>query len=725
MNLQKILRPLVLGLLFLIPIFPLIVANSMFFPFITGKAFFFRIVVELAFSGWIILAFLDAKYRPKFTPITAAVTLFAVVTLIADLIGVNPLRSIWSNFERMEGWLVIAHLWMFFMTIVHMFRSDAEGHRMWHRWLNFSIAVASVVAIYGFAQLFGLAAIHQGSSRIDASLGNAAYMAVYMVIHAFLAAYMFFAIRGKRIPQGVFPHYGYGVLALVFSFMVFQTSTRGTILALIGAVALSLFLYAIVGRKESTKHRSIALGIIGVMIVIGGIFWANRDAAFVKNNEVLNRLASISLNESKTQARGYIWPMALTGFQERPILGWGQENFNYIFNANYNPQMWGQEQWFDRAHNVYLDWLTASGALGLLVYLSLYVLAFMAIWRSVLTLREKCAFTGLIAAYAVHNVFVFDNLASYVLFFSVLGFLASLREGKHIKLFGTKPVRVDAVEYIVAPVVLVLLVGGMYLLNIRPIQANTSLIAALQACQSNPQVSLFADALAYNQYMANQEIREQLLGCSGNVIGSALPLTLKQEFLTFTSTQLEKQVAVTPNDTRVYVFAGSFYNAIGQPQIAGPFLEKAAELSPNKQSVELQLVNSYVNQGKIDESLAILKRLFEITPLHPGVREAYIKVLIVAGREVEARQMFSDSDIFESESVAQIYTGLKKYPQAIAIYEKLIAANLKDIQLRARFVQMLAQAEMKTRAIQELRKIIVEFPEVKAEAEALIKQIEG
>ena len=141
MNLQKTLRYISLGALFLVPIFPLLVANSFFFPFITGKAFYFRILVELAFSSWVILAFLDAKYRPKFSPLTTVVTLFAVIALIADLMGVAPIRSIWSNFERMEGWLVVAHLWMFYMVAAHVFGAGEEAKRMWHRWLNVSLVV--------------------------------------------------------------------------------------------------------------------------------------------------------------------------------------------------------------------------------------------------------------------------------------------------------------------------------------------------------------------------------------------------------------------------------------------------------------------------------------------------------------------------------------------------------------------------------------------------------
>ncbi|MCX6719383.1 MAG: O-antigen ligase family protein, partial [Candidatus Taylorbacteria bacterium] len=499
---KSITRYISLTALFLIPIFPLIVANNFFFPFITGKAFYFRILVEIAFASWMILAFLDAKYRPRLNSLTIGVTVFALVTLAADLLGVNPIRSIWSNFERMEGWITVVHLWMFFIATTSLFGNSSAGSeeskRMWRRYLNFELAIAFIVACYGLFQLFGWAAIHQGSTRIDASLGNAAYMAVYMLINSGLAVYLFVITRmkskyGEVIFGSTFLQWIYGILAVLFAFEVFETSTRGTILGLFGGIMLALFLYMVLGKDGSKsltmnvprKSKWISAGIIGFMILLGLVLWLNRSSSFVQSHEVLNRLANISWSESQGQARNYIWPMAITGWSQKPILGWGQENFNYIFNANYNPKMWSQEQWFDRAHSVYLDWLTASGIVGLLAYLALYVLLLRAIWKNDFSLIEKCVLTGLVAGYAIHNIFVFDNLASYVLFFMLLGFSTSFKanDGQdEVRIIGgEREFSSEMVEYIVAPICIVVLIAGIYFLNVRVIQANINLIGALQS----------------------------------------------------------------------------------------------------------------------------------------------------------------------------------------------------------------------------------------------------
>ncbi len=738
MSLKKTSYYISLISIFLIPIFPLIVANTYFFPFITGKAFLFRFLVEIAFASWVILAFADAKYRPKLTPLMIGVSVFALVALIADLLGVNPLRSIWSNFERMEGWLVIIHLWAFFMVATNIFGSDENGKRMWHKWINTSLFIAFIVAVYGVIQLFGWTAIHQGSTRIDASLGNAAYMAVYLMIHTFLASYLFIVNRTeinlmkaqkRLIPtSNAVKFWVYGVITILFAYLVFETQTRGTILGLIGGIMIALVLYAIFAKGESNKSRWISVSIILVMLIAGGIFWSNKDSQFVKNNEILNRMASISISDVKTQARGYIWPMAINGALERPIFGWGQENFNYIFNKDYNPKMWAQEQWFDRAHSVYLDWFVAGGFVGLISYLSLYVLFLFAVWKSRLTIAEKSVLTGLLAGYAIHNIFVFDNLASYVLFFAMLGFADSLKEGKEIKMLGTNSLSSDAVEYVILPIVAVLLVASLYFVNYRVITANTRLIVALSGCSGNvpPDVTLFENALAVNSYTANQEIREQLLSCAGAVVAAPqIPGPIKQAFFQLANNQIDAQKTATPDDARIYVLGGSFMNNVGQVALAVPFLEKAHELSPAKQSIILPLASDYINSGKKDEALILLKTAYDSAPDNTNVRNMYAMALVIAGKETESRKMFdNDPAIFESQQMAQIYGSLKQYPKAIVLYKKLIEANPTDVDLRAQLAQMQFMSGQISASVATLKAIEKDHPELKEQIDAAIKQVQ-
>jgi Flp pilus assembly protein TadD len=491
-------------------------------------------------------------------------------------------------------------------------------------------------------------------------------------------------------------------------------------------------LYAIFGKKESKRSRYISGGFILLIIILGIVFWTNKDSSFVKNNQVLNRLATISINDVKTQARGYIWPVAINGALERPILGWGQENFNYIFNANYNPAMYAQEQWFDRAHSVFLDWFVATGFVGLIAYLALYVLLLIKVWKSSLTLAEKSVLTGLTAGYAIHNIFVFDNLASYIMFFAILAFADSQssknRRKEETVIFGSRLVHKDAIEYVVVPIVIVCFVLVIYFVQYRVVKANTRLIDALVACSGGgtPSAELYEKALDVGAYTANQETREQLLSCAVRVIGAPqAPGPMKQAFFTSAMNEIQNQVAITPKDARIYTLGGSLMNNIGQFTEALPLLEKAQELSPKKQSIIFELVTSYINlNSNLDKAVALAKSAYESAPEYFQAKFAYATTLVTAGKEKEARELFKDDpSIFSSTQMAQAYFLRKEYWKAIEIYKTLVKENPGEINYQAQLAQIQYTAGQKYEATATLRALAKEKPELKDQIEAAIKQM--
>ena len=179
---------------------------------------------------------------------------------------------------------------------------------------------------------------------------------------------------------------------------------------------------------------------LSVIVLAVGSLATFKESSFIKSHDLLARFSQLATFDkagleqfATTQGKGRfaIWSIAYEGFKERPILGWGQDNFNYVFNKYYDPKIYDQEQWFDRAHNVFFDWLIAGGILGLLSYLALFVTAIVAIWRSrahekdlYFLFSDKVLLTALLIAYFIHNLFVFDSITSYILFFGVLAFVS-------------------------------------------------------------------------------------------------------------------------------------------------------------------------------------------------------------------------------------------------------------------------------------------------------------
>src|SRR3989344_5227538 len=477
MVIEKTLRWIVLGGVFALPFIVFIVAQTLFFPFITGKNFTFRIIVEIITGAWLALALTNPSYRPKRSWLLGAFALFVLVVALADVFGVYPSKSFWSNYERMDGWVTLAHLLAYFIAASSILNTEKLWKAFWH----VSLAVSAMVGLYGLLQVAGIVSLNPGFSsvyRIDATFGNPIYLAVYMLFHIGIAAILWTRAwhtraRGLRSLSIL-----YGSIIALDTLILFLTGTRGTMLGLIGGVVLSVLLVALTSRES----RRITISMFVGVVVLGGAFFLVREQAWVQKVSFLQRLATISLDDSTTRARFMNWGMAWEGFKERPLLGWGQENYAIVFDKYYNPRMYGQEQWFDRVHNVVFDWLVAAGILGLLSYLSLFAFALITLWKSDAFISyERSILTGLLAAYFFHNLFVFDNISSYLLFATVLAYIAS-RGAKDAPTVPLPSVPANLLPVTVA-VAVILVWGVAWYVNAQPLAATRVLIKALQPQQ--------------------------------------------------------------------------------------------------------------------------------------------------------------------------------------------------------------------------------------------------
>src|SRR3989344_1479925 len=415
MSTNNWLRNLVFIGIFAVPFIPFVVSGSLLFPFITGKAFIYRVLVEIVFVLWFALAVRDADYRPRSSWIMKATGAFMVVVLLADIFALDSFKAFWSNYERMEGFVALAHHFLFFLVAASMMRTK----NIWNKFLATNVGASIIMVIYAFLQLAGKITINQGGVRVDGTFGNATYLAIYMVFNIFFAGLLFTQWKNKTA------RYLLGAIALLDIVVLYFTATRGAILGAVGGAFIT-FVYLAIKAEKGDKIRKLAMTFVVLLIVGAGTFWSIRNTALVQKSPVLNRFANVSLEEVRSQGRYFVWPMAWHGFIERPILGWGQEGFNHVFAANYNPKMYNQEPWFDRTHNIVLDWMINAGALGIISYLLIFVAMLYSIGKASdanMTKAEKGILYGLVAAYIFHNLFVFDQIGSYILFFSLLAFL--------------------------------------------------------------------------------------------------------------------------------------------------------------------------------------------------------------------------------------------------------------------------------------------------------------
>jgi tetratricopeptide (TPR) repeat protein len=293
------------------------------------------------------------------------------------------------------------------------------------------------------------------------------------------------------------------------------------------------------------------------------------------------------------------------------------------------------------------------------------------------------------------------------------------------------PISEDSVtvtNYIKVPLTIFAFCFIIYFINIRSLQANKSLINALRDCSRPESVSIdsFNKALAFDSTMSNQEIREQLLSCTTSVIQSKQVSEQKKvEFYNLSKQEIDKQITQSPNDARMYIIGGSFFDSIGGYVEATPLLEKANTLSPNKQSIMYELASNYYNIGKTSESVALMEKAYLLAPDNTNARLAYVAALITNHEESKARTLFASlPEIFKDPKIGAAYMYAKDYSKAIALYKEIIKNNPENQDNYSLLVSAYISSGQKDQAINTLKVIGEKFVLLKPQVDAVIKQIQ-
>ncbi|MBC7981579.1 O-antigen ligase family protein [Candidatus Parcubacteria bacterium] len=699
-DIKKALRFITIILIGATLLTPFIFSGELFFPYITSKAFFMRLMIVLSTASYIGLALIDKNSRPKKSLMLYAMGGFMVVLLLATLNSVNPTRSFWSNFERMEGLVT-----MLYMAVLFVISASTLRKKEWTYMIHFSLLVSVFT---------GLHALGGKDPRISGQLGNSSYLGVYALIHAFfglLAAAMVFRGNrerelleaGEHQPAKRLNGSNYTAIALyiavaVFNlFILYKTGTRGAFVGLvIGLVLSSIYL----AWKEKNKFIRFS-AMTFLVLVMGSVAFLGifKHASFVENNPLLARFAALvtfdlrSLLNNQGQSRTMIWKMAFEGVKEKPLLGWGQDNFGYVFAKHYNPHMYAQEQWFDRSHNVFMDWLIAAGVLGLVGYLSLFGIALYFIFskESKFTIIEKSIWLGLLASYFIHNIFVFDNLSSYVLFFLILGYINDRHtHDRHEKPYA-EPLSENQVNNIILISILSLLALSYvsYQTILKPYTQNIELIGILRGTQTKG-ISATIDKDFENVLQINPtgkfEAFEQLAGFLPKVAADTrTSTTTKQNMFMLYKKIVDAYDKEISDDARYNYFVSNTYRAIGLSAPALAYITKAYDLSPTKQTFAYSKAIVLMDDDDVIGAVALLKKAYEDAPENITAYGYYVGTLAEAAK----RSNYAATDV---DKIAEVLIVGYRRDHYDLIIKKEFWNLFADQKVKAVLVQKLGAA---------------------------------
>jgi O-antigen ligase len=261
------------------------------------------------------------------------ISLFVLITFIADMLGFDPRTSLLGGEYRFQGLLLLLAGFIFALAA-----SVLKNKLIIYRSIIISSLALSVITILQFLLLITKQPILNYNGRIVATLGNPNFIGAYLAMT--LPFLLSWNLKNK-------------FLKLLLIFIPVLAVLISCSLSAILATTIILTIFAFIKLWQHNKKNlfgGIVILIISVLVIILG-------------------LGKSIYRYSQWDNRFLIWDAGIKSVSNHPLLGIGQENFELIFPKNMHYKV-------DNAHNIFLETVVSSGSFGLLIFFTILFVKF-------------------------------------------------------------------------------------------------------------------------------------------------------------------------------------------------------------------------------------------------------------------------------------------------------------------------------------------------------------
>lgn len=727
--------------IYAVSVVPLIIFSQYISPFHFGKVVVFRSLIELAAVLYLLLVWRDRSYLPKRDKTFWGFLFFALAFTLTSITSAQGYESFWGTLERMGGLWTFWHYFVYFIILISVIRSEKD----WFNLLRFAVAVGVLSAFYGFLQKTDWSLIVGAGdrARIFGTLGNAALFAGYQIVTMFLAITLYFRPQNTNRQKSFFI-----IAAAINLIAILMTAVRGSILGVGVAFLVFSFLYAWTFNSRKAKKALIGLVILAALFVVFAQTMRNSD--LVKNSGYLSRLTDFSLKTFTVQTRFWAWEAGIDGWNDSTktvLLGWGPENFNIPFSKHFNPKFYrgsGSETLFDRAHNMFVEILVTMGLLGLIAYLAMLASAFLVLRKLIKTgdsvqKIKAIGLSSLLIAYVIHNAFIFDTSANFIIFFTTLGFISYL--GKPQEAQVSKPVKYNqrlrnAVGFILIIAAIVLI----YKTNILQAKANyasTRGIIAGWTNDFNRSAAKFREAIEYNvpgKYEIRHRYAQYLFEYSANQQKIGPELKKEIEYAIEKTKELGED---RPLDYLPRLYTSRMHIVLGREDSNSPHNDEALKyslealkISPTFIRTYYEVAQGYLNKKDYKTGIEYFKKAAELNPdtglsyWYWGMTEAQAgnvqRGLELINLAQQKNYTPDESDLYK---LINIYIKLNDYPKLVELYEKLLVLTPQNAQNHASLAVAYGRIGRIDDAVREAKMAAQLDPAFTPEAKAYVESL--
>ena len=605
---------------------------------------------------------------------------YVLASLLSALFGVSITKSFWSEFSRMRGVWDLFHWFALVLIASSVLRTPAQ----WRFVLNWILVISLILSVVALAQAYDFwlpffpQSVLDAPDRIDATLGNASFLAAILVVTILLAlgflARSFLKsdpeeggaraplIRGRgrrrtrrqeeqrlkdferqqRMPLQLRRLF-WAAVALLGAWVLLLTGTRGAFVGLLaGLIAMPVAL-GIWGNRQALRPVAALSG--GIVLSLIAIFVIVEVAdSRIGDRDVFSRLTSGS--EGSLDFRLASGKIGLQALADRPIFGWGPENYSAAFNKYANADF-SKFSIADvtESHISVVDQLATRGIVGGLLFLAMWGAVFWRVVRRRRPPREEViayAVLGGLVGYFVQNLALFDTPAT-ILIWAVLFAWVAAQDGSEEPTVeqpqpgarssppnrlarGWRDLRQSALGSTWGLGVLVLLVITLLgftltFTNQRAYSATGAFRDGFFAPEWTESLDFFQDSFDTFPGMANmlRQIFFQVVEFDWNALTPAEKTRVeKTRVLEMVDVELEKGLEAEPRSTILLLTAIILLQtAAATPEEIeriDPLLERLEELAPNRlQTHERQAIQE-LSKGNPRKAIDIVDKFIARAP---------------------------------------------------------------------------------------------------------------
>lgn len=428
MKKPNIISAIHLAIVFLLFILPLIFSSD-FVYVTTFKTLVFYFITQILFFVWLYIAILNKEYRPKNKKILWIVIAFLFFYTLAGVLGINKEYSFWSSFSRGTGLITIYHVFALGLVLY----STVKDKKTWDMLFSSSVFSAVVLSLFTMFSYLNIGKLSSMFPENAGPTGNSSYTGSYLLITLFISIYLLINSKTKLwkvifSSSSVLIFFSPVIINWSGIFKFFENplyligiSRAASVSIILGLVIYVFYLALNKWMKVQKIFLLTASSLIFIFILL----------ITVKGNPVNDYLVKLDVGN-----RLAFWDVATKSISERPLLGWGQENFEQLISNNINiflersTAFNKKELNSNKVHNIYLGTAVSGGFISLLFYLLILFFVFYYLFKK----KENAPLVIMLVVLVLNNAFLFDILLTYVMMAILIPFSVFSEDDNYTRL---------------------------------------------------------------------------------------------------------------------------------------------------------------------------------------------------------------------------------------------------------------------------------------------------